>query len=490
MVSRSCAGDFSVLVSTFSSDSWRVFDTLSMSDHNNKIVKYDLRVKPLRALFDGKFPRNAKAAAEIQAADKRNDVSWHNKLGYGYIFILSNESILVYKDGLKEIKLFRLTEEIQKLNKEKKGFNLFWILLFAEFYSVSVNGRYFYTHEMSNFHIFKLDWPLSIKSIKFRKAKGIWLTKIYFAPVTNGVFSCGEVRSSSTKLFLGERTFSEGIPELWNFGMTQRLANFPELTGTCRCLSVSEDLVACIMESQVCFFNVLKKEIVACTLFPEGISISGEAEFEEIEVIACSRLYHVLMHYKESTYLLQYAYCVFNSCVFNNIMPEFANEIFTACFSPNGQFLAFRYRETLYVLDRDKFFLYSEDRPEQLEFVDEQHLLCGGYNDCLCLINVKTCDILTCISLGLDNHPWGWPRRVFACRNTVGIIACSSELETFKLIKLWLPQQRKDGNEEQECSCRIHAGNINDPPTSTGIPTSPPTPTEIPTAQHTPPHPD
>ena len=144
------------------------------------------------------------------------------------------------------------------------------------------------------------------------------------------------------ELFLDESTFSEGIPELWNFGMTQRLASSPELTGTCRCLSVSEDLVACIMESQVCFFNVLKKEIVACTLFPEGISISGEAEFEEIEVIACSRLYHVLMSYKESTYLLQYAYCVFNSCVFNNIMPEFANEIFTACFSPNGQFLAFR----------------------------------------------------------------------------------------------------------------------------------------------------
>ena len=154
MVSRSFgAENFSVLVSTFSSDSWYLFDTLSMSDHNKKIVKYDLRVKPLRALFGGKFPRNAKAAAEIQAADKRNDVSWRNKVGYGYIFILRNESILVYKDGLKEIKLFRLTQEIQKLNKKKQAINLFKIFSFADFYSVSVNGRYFYTHELSNFHI-------------------------------------------------------------------------------------------------------------------------------------------------------------------------------------------------------------------------------------------------------------------------------------------------------------------------------------------------
>ena len=275
------------------------------------------------------------------------------------------------------------------------------------------------------------------------------------------------------KLFMRESTFFVGIPELWNFVVTQRLASFAELTGTCQCLSVSEDLVACIMETQVCFLNVLKTAIVARTLFPEGISISlSDTKFIGIGMIACSRLYHVLMQFEGSTYLLQYANSVdLNSCVFNNIVPKVRHFITSACFSPNGQLLAFRFFgwETLYVLDiatlnvRCKFSLYSTKRSD-MEFVDEKHLLCEGYNDCLCLINVKTCDILTCISLSLENNrckPWS----VFAFHNTVGIIVYSSDFEKLIRFKLWLPQHRKDGNELLECSCFIHAGIINDLPT-------------------------
>jgi hypothetical protein len=128
-------------------------------------------------------------------------------------------------------------------------------------------------------------------------------------------------------------------------------------------------------------------------------------------------------------------------------------------------------RKTLYIVDiatlniRGKIFLYSVYRNQmQLEFVDEEHLLCDGYNDCLCLINVKTCDILTCISLGLSLFD-SWA--VFACRNRVGIIVYRDEYGKFKRIKLWLPQQRKDENELLECSCCIHAGNINHLPSPT-----------------------
>ncbi|CAB3983691.1 E3 ubiquitin- ligase DZIP3 [Paramuricea clavata] len=481
MVSSSCGGYFVVLVSTFYSDSWYVLETSSEFHREYKIVKYDLTVTPGRPRIVGKFPGNARAAAKIQAANERNDFSWFLKVGFGYIFILSNDSILVSEIHEKEIKLFRLTELFQKPNKKVRGINWSLFLLFPKVFSVSVNGRYFYIHdEKTNFHIVKLGLPLSVKSIKFREAKDHWKRMNIFVPVTNGVFSCREVRSPSMKLFMRDSTFFVGIPELWNFGMTQRLASFPELSGTCECLSVSEDLVACIMASQVCFFNVLKTAIVAHTPFPEGISTSlREAEFEQMRVIACSSLYHVLLRYKESTYLLQYANSVdLNSCVLNNIMPEVVTGIRTACFSPNGQLLAIRfsYRETsVYVLDvatlnvRGRFSLYSEERSE-LEFVDEQHLLCRGYNDCLCLINVKTCNILTCFSLGLDNNLWRCG--VFACRNIVGIIVYSTRFEKLKLIKLWLPQQRKDGNELLECSCCIHGGIINDLPISTEIPTA------------------
>jgi WD40 repeat protein len=292
-----------------------------------------------------------------------------------------------------------------------------------------------------------------------------------FFPVTNGVFVRGGIRKSA---LTGEYTLCAGKSELWNIGVTQRLASFRELTGTCYCVSVSQDLVACVMETQVCFFNVVKKAIVARTPFPEHILVlSREQELEKIEVIACSSLYHVLMKYEKSTYLLQYA----NSVDLNSLPVNIHIYRNSACFSPNGQSLAFcSLQKTLYIVDiatlniRGKIFLNFVDRTElPLEFVDEEHLLCEGYNDCLCLINVKTCAILTCISLDLSLcDSWA----VFACRNTVGIIVYSNEHEKFKRIKLWLPQQRKDENELLECSCCIHGGNINDVPGPTEISTA------------------
>jgi hypothetical protein len=224
------------------------------------------------------------------------------------------------------------------------------------------------------------------------------------------------------------------------------------------------------METHVCFFNVVKKAIVARTPFPEHILVVlREQKHENIWVIACSSLYHVLMRYGESIYLLQYV----NSVDLNSLPLNIHIYRNSACFSPNGQSLAFcSLQKTLYIVDiatlniRGKIFLNFVDRNElPLEFVDEEHLLCEGYHERLCLINVKTCDILTCISLGFMSLRDSWA--VFACRNRVGIIVYRDKYRKFKRIKLWLPQQRKDENELLECSCCIHAGNINDLPSPT-----------------------
>jgi hypothetical protein len=165
------------------------------------------------------------------------------------------------------------------------------------------------------------------------------------------------------------------------------------------------------------------------TPFPENILVLLREHKFKVEIIACSSLYHVLMRYGKSTYLLQDGNTVdLKSRVFNNLAP--------ARFSPDGQLLAFLVhdRGTLYILDiltmkiRSNLPLYST-RGSKLEFVDEEHLLCKGYKNCLCLINVKTCEVLTCVSLGLDEKPWG----VFACHKTIGIIVRRGK---FKLIKL------------------------------------------------------
>jgi hypothetical protein len=471
MVSRSCAGKYAVLVSTFYSDSWFVTNLIMASATPKiEIVKYDLTIKPVAERNTGVRPANARAAAEFQTVmESDDDSTWfHKLLGRGdAFFMLSNESVLVYKK-FTEIKLCRLTELTQNSNKKKQGIKFISSLGVVGRFSVSVDGRYIYacsTFKKFNLSIVKLSRPRSVKraTISFEDVTHKMFLNIrastWFFPVTNGVFLRGEMRKSST----GKDKLCASNPELWNIGVTQRLASFPELTGTCYCVSVSQDLVACIMETQVCFFNVVKKAIVARTPFPEHILVLlRKHELDKIEVIACSSLYHVLMTYEKSTYLLQYANSVdLNSFAFNIYI-----YINAACFSPDGQSLAFySFQETLFIVDiatlniRGKFFLYSVYRNQlQLEFVDDEHLLCEGYNNCLCLINVKTCDILICISLGLSLcDSWA----VFACRNTVGIIVYSFKYEIFKRIKLWLPQQREDENELLECSCCIHAGNIN-----------------------------
>ena len=475
MVSRSTSSD-AMLISTSYSDSWYV------SDRKLEIVKYDLTIKPTSEGFVSVCPANARAAAKFQAVMEGDDDSWFHKIGSCdfTFFILSNKCVLVYKHFRREIKLFRLTELIQNSNKKKQGIKFIFSLLGMRRFYVSLDGSYIYASKRffpNEFLFVKLSWPRSVKSITiFDYTIYSGMASTSFVPGTNGVFFRGEIRKSSA----GENKLCAGIPELWNSGVTQRLASFPELTGTYYCLSVSRDLVACIMESQVCFFNVVKKAIVARTPFPEHFSILlREGGIGKIGVIACSSLFHMLIRYKRSAYLLQYANSVdLNSCVFNNIMPEVVSYIIAACFSPDGQSLAILDWDTLYILDvatlniRGKFFLYSRmEFPNdecKLEYVDEEHLLCEGYNNCLCLINVKSCYILSCISLSLDFNPWG----IFACRNTVGIIVYNHEYGKFKLIKLWLPQQRNDGNELLECSCWIHGGNINDPPNPTEISTA------------------
>jgi hypothetical protein len=476
MVSRSFdAGNFPVLVSTFYSDSWFVKNLImARTSPKIEIVKYDLTIKRVAGSCIAVRPANARAAAEFQAGmESDDDSTWfHKLLGCdNSFFMLSNESVLVYKI-FREIKLCRPTELTQNSNKKKQGIKFISSLEIVKRFTVSVDGRYIYACSFNSLYIHsivKLSRPQSVKraTISFEDVTN----KVFgtcFIPVTNGVFVRGEIRKSLT----GEDTLcaSNPVPELWNIGVTQRLASFPELTGTCYSVSVAQDLVACIMETEVCFFNVVKKAIVARTPFPEHILVlSRKHELEKIKVIACSSLYHVLMTYEKSTYLLQYANSVdLNSFAFNIFIDRNV-----ACFSPNGQSLAFCSfrRKTLHILDiptlniRGKICLYPGTRfGSQLEFVDEEHLLCDGYNDRVCLINVKTCDILICISLDLS-HLDSWA--VFACRNTVGIIVYSYKYQKFKRTKLWLPQQRKDENELLECSCCIHAANINVPsPTS------------------------
>ena len=261
-----------------------------------------------------------------------------------------------------------------------------------------------------------------------------------FLPVTNGVFALKV-----------KKEFDEGTPELWNADFTKSLFKFPELTGTRHCLSVTENLVACIMTSEVCFFDVAKKEIVARTqLTPHNSRL----------VITCSSQYHVVYsrHLSKDILLQQKTKVVTLSEVLSKIFKSPNSYIDQACFSPGGGLLAFCFSDTLpiAILDISTFQIVcvlQNIYANKVEFFDEEHLLCKTrFIDFLFLVNVKNGDILAGVSVGVND--W-WDFSV--CRKTGDIVVFDTQSRALKLFKLWLPNQRKDTNELRESSLLTHA---------------------------------
>ena len=433
IVSRRCDENFKIMVSTFRLDSWycRSFDT-----GNGNIVRHDLTNQ--RVYIDFLLlPRNKRARDEFQAIMENKSPMWLQKLCSGaYFFILGNGSVF-FKRNEHELRILKI-KELSKGSKLKQEYDNCRpkgsSLVHKESAIISVNGRYIYT---SNPYI-------SLSSIilsSTQQGKSWKLVRTEYTPllpVTNGVFSI-KVKKNHVELH-------GGIPELWNADLTERLFKFSELSGTRHCLSVTENLVACTMKSEVCFFDVVKKEIVACTKLPER---SKHTDY----VIACGSQYHVVYTRDKNTYLLQKKK-KFNLTehVLINLKPS-KKCIDTACFSPGGGLLAFScgmYWDLIHILDistyeiRCKIPLPSNKKKGRLEFLDEEHILCpGNFNDCLFLINVKTGDILTSLSVGADSS-YEWTFSV--CRKTGDVVVLDSRYQELKLFKLWFPQQRRNSS--------------------------------------------
>ena len=95
---------------------------------------------------------------------------------------------------------------------------------------------------------------------------------------------------------------------------------------------------------------------------------------------------------------------------------------------------------------RCKVCLPSNKKKGRLEFLNEEHILCpGNFNDCLFLINVKTGDILTSLSVGADSS-YEWTFSV--CSKTGDVVVLDNRYQELKLFKLWLPQQRRNSSLE------------------------------------------
>ena len=202
------------------------------------------------------------------------------------------------------------------------------------------------------------------------------------------------------------------IPELWNSDVTECLSSFDQLTGTKKCLSVSDEVIACVCyqtgsKRRIIFFNVSTKEIVKEMI----ISDSGPSYFL-MSVWACSIKYHVLTKPLEpfGTFLWKDGEKMdwWKDVFYEELTEPYFDD---AQFSPDGNKLAICYywSNKISIFDIASEIVQAQIatgepgtwfRSSVLKFFDNENLLYGSVDNILYCINTNSCEILTCLDIG------------------------------------------------------------------------------------------
>ena len=443
MISQSSCISYTIIISAFGLDSWYC----KSEKKGDKIVKYDQSCTPVpRKKPFTLLPLNQRAEGEVQEFIGKKHMKLFDKLNGENFFMLSNGNALLLGFGRKELQLLSgFIKLVQSFELSLTGERSF------SGCSFSFDGCYFHAS------------CTKYQSKKRKKPAKKRDKPVPLVPVNSGIFfqtpprsgdqyyhfkpdglSCKFKCSCSISNNLHKNEHDEsGVgtcsPELWDFEMTKPLLTFPELSGTLKCISVTEDLVACVMKLEVCFFSVCERKILKRIPLPP----------KESTVVACSSNYDVLLQSMNGPVYLARDEMIDLSLLVLKSLEPIVNSVDTACFSPDAHLLAFcsNEREKLYILDVDareilwEFLLQSKGN--KLEFVDDEHVLCRGYKNCLCLVNVKTCKMITCINWCAGNNKWSF----CSCRKTGDIMAYGLRREELKYIKLWLPYQRENATE-------------------------------------------
>ena len=222
---------------------------------------------------------------------------------------------------------------------------------------------------------------------------------------------------------------SSSTPVLWSSDFTQELSTFHQLAGMNNCLSVSDEIIACISDEKcVKFFNVSTKQIVHEMSFNE----------RDVTVIACSIKYHVLMEgYGDKIFLWKDRKKI---DAWTNLFCQAAlKETNQAEFSPEGNTLA------LTCVDIDKLFVFDIVSASMLhpisfagecdcfEFFDEKNLICS-FLKTIYLINVERGEILACLKPGV------WPFPISLCRKQNIVCVGLERAGNFQSLEIILPR--------------------------------------------------
>ena len=329
---------------------------------------------------------------------------WSSSIALRYILI-GDESVLIYSGRSNAMHIFSIKSLV---DEEEQPDNLKGV-----FSTLSPNGDFAYLNNTwaQKLTIHNLESNTKFCHV-FRNP-----SEYDIAVVRDGVVLKDENRT----------------PKLWKNDLTQCLATFDVLVGMKKCFPVSDEVIACVYDSYVTFFNVFTKKIESKTSFSE----------EVLRVYACSIEYHVLAQIGSSEFSLWKNGVKVDG--WENVFRANTSLrcIFWAQFSPQGSRLA------LFSGEINKIFIFDvvslnyvaqvpiygpSDDILSFKFFDNKNLVCGSTNHILYFISVDRGEIITCLDMGNIPAPIDVSRKrsiVFAG------VDCS---ERFELIKVCLPR--------------------------------------------------
>ena len=316
--------------------------------------------------------------------------------------LIGDESFLIYSGRLNAMYIFSRKSLVEQAEQPFKSTRIFS--------TISRNGDFVYLNNR---------WTLQLRICSLQSNREFFHVfqsrRIrYVSVVRDGVIIYKENRT----------------PELWNNDVTQCLATFDVLVGMKKCFPVSDEVIACVYDSYVTFFNVFTKKIESKTSFNEKV----------LRVYACSIEYHVLARIESSELSLWKNGVKVD--VWENVFPANTSFRYTliAEFSPQGSRLAlFGEINKISIFDVVSLSCVAQvpiygksDDILTFKFFDDENLVCGSPNHMLYFINVDRGEIITCLDMGNNPGPIDVSRR----RSIV--FAGVAWSERFKLIKVCL----------------------------------------------------
>ena len=406
--SAECSSDFPIeIVSAFDQNSW-----VCSVDYKLVIISDALVFKDQNCSIKDIFlPNSYFCSDNLKTFFQNRGQSWFSKFRKKFDTDPINSPRYI-SIGDKSVLIYCLFSTAMQVFNVKKLVDMEQLPEWAEFSfsKLSLDGSFAYSINRSKEILTVCSLESNLKS-----------SRPY---VSNKPFHLSVVRDGV--VFLGDND----TPELWNIDVTKRLSRFDQLAGAKECISVSDELIACLCPSSIIFFNVFTEKIMSKTILNDDgwFLINCSTQYH---VLACSTFSEVHALWKDGAQLDEW----------EDVLNEH-DVILSAAFSPQVDKLAMQKERsnTFLVFDVSSIsVIFKIDLPQiceslEFKFFDDKNLLCLSDN-ILYLVDVEDGKLLAFLDMG-DRTT----QEISVCRERSIVLAGYFYFDTLELIKVWLPR--------------------------------------------------